>query len=121
LTSADRGILLAAVTVGPSIGGGFFLSPRAHPYDGLLDLFVAESLGIVHVLRYLPGILRGTLEEAPGLYRRQVTRIEIRQLDEKPFPFELDGELMPEETSSIDIEVQARSLRVLELPTPSKT
>ncbi|MSR23207.1 MAG: diacylglycerol kinase family lipid kinase [Gemmatimonadetes bacterium] len=109
-------VLLAAVTVGPSIGGGFFLSPRARPDDGLLDFFLAENLGILHVVHYLPGILRGTLDNAPGMHRRQITQLEILQMEGKPFAFELDGELMPQETSTLDVQVQPGALRILESP-----
>ena len=49
-TVEDRTIL-AAVTVGPSVGGGFLLNPQATPYDGLLDLFFVRALGLslIHI------------------------------------------------------------------------
>ncbi len=114
--SMEGEVLLAAVTVGPSIGGGFLLSPAARPDDGLLDLFVAENMGMVQVLRSLPGILRGTDEPTEGVHRRQVSGIELRRLDGEPLFFELDGEIMAEGTTVLDVRIQVGSLRVLELP-----
>jgi YegS/Rv2252/BmrU family lipid kinase len=111
--------LLSAVTVGPSVGGGFFLSPGARPDDGLLDLFVAERLGLLRVIRYLPGVLKGTLAEGPGIHRRQVSRIELRRQDGGPFAFEIDGELMDDGTRHIEVLVRPGGLRILELPNGS--
>jgi diacylglycerol kinase (ATP) len=108
-------VLLAALTVGPSIGGGFLLSPKARPDDGLLDLFVVERLGPLKVARYLPSVLRGRLDGKPDVHRRQIRRLRIRALDDRPFRFELDGELMATETRFLDIQVEPRRLRVLEL------
>ncbi len=109
--------LLTAVTVGPSVGGGFFLSPRAEPEDGFLDLFGAGDLGLLQVARYLPGILRGTLEENRHIVRSRLRRIRITpQAGGDLLSFELDGELMDVDSSFLEVEVRPTTLAVLDLP-----
>jgi diacylglycerol kinase (ATP) len=108
-------VLLAAVTVGPSVGGGFFLSPDAKPDDGLLDLFVAERLALFQVMRYIPRVLRGKLGGAPRIHTRQVRDVTFRSDDDRPVAFELDGELMPMTASRLEIDIRPACLPVLEL------
>lgn len=109
-------VLLSAVTVGPSVGGGFILAPKARPDDGCLDLFVAERMGPARIARYLPSVLRGTLESAPGFHTGTVHRVEIRAAAGSRVAFELDGELGPVETDFLEIEVLPAGLRVLDFP-----
>jgi diacylglycerol kinase family enzyme len=112
----DAQILLAAVTVGPSVGGGFLVAPDAEPDDGLLDLFVVERLGLLRVIRYLPSVLRGTIRGGREIHIGQATGLRIRSPEGRPFQFELDGELMPGETAELEIRVRSACLPVLELP-----
>jgi len=109
-------ILLTAVTVGPSIGGGFIISPGARCDDGLLDLFFVESLGVGKVLRYLPGILRGSLTGKPEVRQAQVSALIVSTPDARPFSFELDGEVMAQEANRLHVRVLHGRLRVLEMP-----
>jgi diacylglycerol kinase (ATP) len=106
--------LLAAVTVGPSVGGGFFLSPDAEPDDGFLDLFVAERLTLFQVMRYIPRVLRGTLGGEPQVHMRPIREVSFRSGDGRPLAFELDGELMPMEAPRLEIQVRPACLPVLE-------
>ncbi len=109
-------ILLCAVTVGPTVGGGFRLSPRARPDDGLLDLFLVEPLGFLEVLRYLPRVLRGTHGTEPSIHLRTLCRARIVSVDRQPFAFELDGELVPMETPWLELELRPAALAILDLP-----
>ncbi|MFH1764530.1 MAG: diacylglycerol kinase family protein [Gemmatimonadota bacterium] len=108
----DRTILMA-VTVGPSVGGGFLLSPDASPYDGLLDLFFVRTLGMLKLARYIPKVIRGTHQGVPELLQRRVTAATVRRSDEKPFFFEMDGERMPDPVTSLEIGVCPGILPVL--------
>ncbi len=116
----DAQVLLVAVTVGPSVGGGFMLSPDAVPDDGLLDLFHARRLGPLRLLRYLPAILRGTEIREGEIRRIQGTEIRMERTDGRDLAFELDGELMEIETSAIEIRVRPGLLPVLEIPERSE-
>ena len=109
-------VMLSAVTVGPSVGGGFLLSPKAVPDDGFLDLFHVRKLGLLKVVRYLPSILRGAGLERPEISQLQGTRFHIQRMDDRALAFELDGELMETSTPFLEIRVRPESLEILELP-----
>jgi YegS/Rv2252/BmrU family lipid kinase len=100
----DRTILMA-VTVGPSVGGGFLLSPEASPEDGLLDLFFVKTLGMLKLARYIPKVIRGTHQGVPELLQRRIVNATVQRSDGKPFFFEMDGERMPEPVKSLELEV----------------
>lgn len=112
----ETDVLLAAVTVGPSVGGGFRLSPQARPDDGELDLFVVEPLGPLEVARHLPRVLRGTHRETKRIHMRTLRSARIVSTDRQPFTFELDGELMRPATSWLELEILPGALPVLDLP-----
>lgn len=106
--------LLAAVTVGPSVAGGIRLSPKARPDDGALDLFVTDGLGLGGVLRHLPKVLRGTHQRIPGVLMHRIHRARVAAVDDVPLRFELDGELMPDAVSWLEVEVVPGVLPILE-------
>jgi YegS/Rv2252/BmrU family lipid kinase len=105
--------ILIAVTVGPSVGGGFLLNPDASPLDGLLDLFFVEPLGMLKLARYIPRVIRGTHRGLPELIQRRITRAVIERSDGKPFFFEMDGEGMPDPVDRLELEVCPELLPVL--------
>ena len=108
----DRTILMA-MTVGPSVGGGFLLSPDASPYDGLLDLFFVKTLGLLRLARYIPKVIRGTHQGAPELIQRRTPKATVQRSDNEPFFFEVDGEGMPFPVTNLEIEVRPGVLPVL--------
>jgi len=108
--------LLAAVTVGPSIGGGFIIAPRASPGDGLLDFFIAKRMRALRLAKYLQGILRGTPLEGKEVVQMQVTSVRLVPTDGRLMFFEMDGEWMTTSTPFLEIRVIPQGLRILELP-----
>jgi diacylglycerol kinase (ATP) len=105
--------ILAGLTVGPSIGGGFLICPAASARDGLLDFFLVAPLGPVQIARYIPRVIRGTHGEVPEFHFRQVKEARISRPDGEPFFFELDGELMPGPVTRLEIEVRPEALPVI--------
>ncbi len=66
--------LLAEIGNGTRCGGGFMLTPRADPADGLLDFCLVRDLSVWGRLRTLPGGIRGTHLSNPAvLYPRAAT------------------------------------------------
>lgn len=109
----DERTILLAVTVGPSVGGGFLLSPEASPYDGLLDLFFVKPLGVMKLARYIPKVIRGTHQGLPELVQRKVDSLTIERSDKAPFFFEMDGERVPEPVTGLEVVVHPGLLHVL--------
>jgi diacylglycerol kinase (ATP) len=105
--------LISGMTVGPSIGGGFMISPGASPHDGLLDFFFVEPLGVIKVARYIPRVIRGTHGDLPEFHSGKVPRARFSRSDGGPFFFELDGELMPSPVTELDVEVRPGALPVI--------
>lgn len=103
---------LAAVTVGPSAGGGFLLNPGATPDDGLLDLCLVEALSYPEIARYIPRVIRGTHADLDVVELRRFQRGRIDRPGGESFWFQLDGELMERPVKGIDIEVVPRCLPV---------
>ena len=108
----DRTILMT-VTVGPSIGGGFLVSPEASPEDGLLDLFFVEAAGLLKIARYIPKVIRGTFKNVPEIHTGRLIGATVERPDQSPFSFELDGERMPDPVTKLEIEVCPGRLKVL--------
>ncbi len=106
-------ILISAVTVGPSIGGGFMLCPDATPDDGFLDLCHLGSMGPMAIARNLPRVLRGTHGEAKQIRLRRLRQARFSTPNGEPFAFEMDGELVSVDARTIDISVQPKQLPVL--------
>jgi YegS/Rv2252/BmrU family lipid kinase len=105
--------ILAGITLGPSIGGGFLISPDASPEDGLLDFFFVEPLGPGQVARYIPRVIRGTHGGLPEFHFRKVPGARFLRSDGGPFFYELDGELIPNPVTELNVEVLPRSLPVV--------
>lgn len=104
---------LAAVTVGPSAGGGFLLNPEALPDDGALDLCFVEALGALDLARYIPRVIRGTHGSLPGVRLRRFRSLRVEGAGGRPLEFEMDGDLMPHAPPWIDVEIEPRRLPVL--------
>ena len=119
--SLEARTLLTAVTVGPSVGGGFRISPEARPDDGALDLFQVERLTPGEILRVLPRVVRGTQTEGPRIHMRRIHSGTIARSDGVPLTFELDGELMTAEAERLEIDLVPGALTVLDLVDDSRS
>jgi diacylglycerol kinase (ATP) len=69
--------MLAEIGNGPRCGGGFLLTPRADPCDGLLDLCLVPALRRRDLVRLLPRGIRGTHVEDPRVVMRRVAAATI--------------------------------------------
>jgi len=105
--------ILTAVTVGPSVGGGFLLNPDAKPDDGALDLFFVKTLGMMKIARYIPRVIRGTHGGIPEILQRQIVRAKVERSDGGAFIFEMDGDRMPDPVRRLEIDVCPGVLPVL--------
>lgn len=105
--------MLAAVTVGPSAGGGFLLSPGATPDDGFLDLCFVDRLNYFQVALYIPRVIRGTHANLKVVRLRRMKSARIEARGGRPFPFELDGEVMPTPVDWVEVAVDPARISIL--------
>lgn len=105
--------MLAAITIGPSAGGGFLLCPGATPDDGLLDLCFFRDLNYLQILRYIPKVIRGTHGEGPLVELRQFEAASLETIGDEPLHFQIDGELVRTPTRRLSVEIVPASLRVI--------
>jgi diacylglycerol kinase (ATP) len=87
-----RRYALAAVSVGPSYGGGFLINPRADPNDGLFDVCAIWKPWRGRALRLMTLIQHGQ-----HLDQREVTHMRARTVTleaAQPIYAHLDGEVL---------------------------
>jgi diacylglycerol kinase (ATP) len=89
-------ITLANVSVGPWVGGMFYIAPMATNDDGRLDLVYAEPVSRRRVLALLPKLIKGTHIDEPDIHYAPVEDFEL--IADAPVPSHLDGEAQPLQT-----------------------
>jgi diacylglycerol kinase (ATP) len=102
---------ILAVHNGPSTGGGFRLTPRAVPDDGLLDACLVEGMGALRRIPRLVAGLRGTLAQMPGSLELQAPYLEL-YFDE-PLPCHLDGNDWSLKPPSVRFAIEPGALEVV--------
>ncbi|WP_139652802.1 diacylglycerol/lipid kinase family protein [Raoultibacter phocaeensis] len=106
----ESSMLLFAVQIGPTYGGGFTICPDASARDGLLDLCIAHPpLGIPKAVLIFLLAKNAHHTRFKQLEFRRAASLSIR-FDEAP-PAQIDGEPIP--ASSFDVSVVPRALNVL--------
>jgi diacylglycerol kinase (ATP) len=109
----DVPTMLAAVTVGPSVGGGFMLNPTATADDGFLDLCFIERLNPWQIARVLPRVIRGTHGDHRLIHVRRLRSARFESPTSEPLRFELDGELVDGSAEWIELEIVPGRLLVM--------
>lgn len=83
---------LAAVSIGPTYGGGFRINPGADPTDGYFDLCTITKPAWLRALRLLPMVEKGQHLDQPDVSRRRVRHIILEA--HHPIHAHLDGEVI---------------------------
>lgn len=97
-------ITLANVSIGPWVGGMFYIAPMATNDDGHLDLVYAEPVTRRRVLSLLPKLIKGTHIEEADIHWAEVEVFEL--IADAPVPSHLDGE-----AQALQTEFRVRILR----------
>ncbi len=104
-------LLTVAVMNGPWAGGGFCLAPRAKPDDGLLDLALIGHYPRLVRLAVLPKTRDGSYLSLKRTKLVCVRAAKIRA--ERPLVVHMDGELLPERHSSLEVAIHPQALYVI--------
>ncbi len=99
----DGPVLLIEIGNGPSVGGGFLLTPDAVPGDGLLDVCAVARASTGRILRILPSAFSGGHVGAPEVAMGRARRVTIRL--SAPLPVHADGEALTPCAWALDVEV----------------
>lgn len=93
--------LIVAVTIGPTYGGGFFITPDAVADDGLFDVCMIDPLGLTEALMRLPFVVAGKHTRMKPVHMSRHTRLVI-ECDQR-VPAQIDGEVLLESHYEIEI------------------
>ena len=89
----DRDVLLIAAGNGTHFGGGMNVTPKADPFDGLLDICVIHDVTKAVLLSLLARFMKGRHLETP--YVTYFRARELTAVCEPVSRIEADGEVMP--------------------------
>ena len=84
--------LILAATIGPTYGGGFFITPDAIPDDGLFDVCMIDPLGLPEALARLPFVVTGKHTGMRPVHMSRHATIVIEC--DAPLPAQIDGEVL---------------------------
>jgi len=107
---SDR-LLAMAVMNGPYAGGGFYLAPEARHDDGMFDIVFVGNYPRVVRFSVLPKTRDGSYLALKRVQVRRGARVTVRT--ERPLPVHMDGELFPEPTCELSVELFPQALSVL--------
>lgn len=103
-------ITLVAAANGCCYGGAFRIAPDAEIDDGFLELVCARGLGRLHILRLLPKVLAGRHLGDPAVTTLRTRQVAIHST--VPLPLHLDGEVIADEATHLEIEILPGALDV---------
>ncbi|MBN2848137.1 MAG: diacylglycerol kinase family lipid kinase [Coriobacteriia bacterium] len=98
-------LLVIAVTIGPTYGGGFFITPDAVPDDGLFEVCVIDPLTLGAAMMRLPFVIVGKHTRMKPVHMARRTTIVIESDD--LMPAQIDGEVLLERRYEISIQPAA--------------
>lgn len=88
----DGPAILAAVTIGPASGGGFYLTPDARPDDGLFDFCRLGDFRKLEAVRHLPKALNGSHVRLAKTAMRRGRSVTLRS--DRPLIAHVDGNVI---------------------------
>ncbi len=110
--SGDRILTLLEIGVGDRSGGGFRLTGRADPADGLLDVCAVEALARWQIPWLAPRALRGTHTDHPSVVYEQLPGLRLRV--DSDTPIHVDGEMRELPAGEHSVRVRSKVLRLVD-------
>lgn len=91
--SMESDVLIIAAGNGTHFGGGMMVTPRADPFDGLLDICVIHNISKLNAYLILPKFLKG--EHLDTKYVTYFTATELTAECEPASLLDVDGDVLP--------------------------
>ena len=85
-------VLMVAVGLGTSIGGGALVAPDADPFDGVADVMVSLSTGPASRVGYALAMRRGQHGSRDDVLTARGLEVVVESVDSEPFSTNADGE-----------------------------
>lgn len=98
-------LLIVAATIGPTYGGGFFITPNAVADDGLLEICTIDPLSLPEALVRLPFVVFGKHTKMKPVHMSRHRSVVIESDD--PMPAQIDGEVMVNRRFEVTVLPQA--------------
>jgi len=106
-------MMMLAVTIGVCGGGSFYITPRADPTDGWLDVCLIRRVGLATFLRSVPKVMKGTHGELEDVAMYRSREVTVSSTDGTPLVLQLDGELREPGVPSVTVTIEPGALRVM--------
>lgn len=107
----DGETLMISVGNNRRIGGGFLITPKAVPDDGLLDMCYVDAIPRREILRLLPKAINGRHEDEPAVHTLRFRHAVVES--DSPLPVHADGEVLWHDAQRLEIAVYPGRLRVI--------
>jgi len=103
-------VMLVAVGIGRSTGGGFLLTPQAVADDGKFDICIVQKTSRLRIFSILPRIIKGTHIRQPETSMYRCRQLEITS--EQPLPIHYEGETLTNNNGRLLVKMSASKLKV---------
>ncbi|HEY6953178.1 MAG TPA: diacylglycerol kinase family protein [Bacteroidota bacterium] len=102
---------LVCVGNGNREGGGFYVTPKANPSDGMFEVCTVRQVGLLRALRILPTILSGSHGRFKEVDFFNADKLSVGS--KRPFVVHCDGEILGVNNSKAEVELHPGSLEVI--------
>jgi len=102
---------LVCVGNGNREGGGFYVTPKANPTDGVFEVCTVKEVSLLRALRILPTILQGRHGQFSEVKFFDTNQISVGS--KSPFVVHCDGEILGINNERAEVELNPQSLEVV--------
>lgn len=102
---------LVCVGNGNREGGGFYVTPKANPQDGVFEVCTMKQVSMLRALQILPTILKGKHGKFSEVDFFDTNQISVGS--RKPFVVHCDGEILGIDNESAEVHLVPKSLSVV--------
>jgi YegS/Rv2252/BmrU family lipid kinase len=88
----EQKVKMLTIGNGTVCGGGFRLTPRAKLDDGLLDLSLIKTAGILRTMVSVPKAFKGKHLDLDIVEYKQFRKLKVECLEDRELPLHIDGE-----------------------------